>query len=77
MLIMYFFVTSLKLVVDVAATIMFLFAPVIAWLNHRVMTDPEIAENARPGRGLILLSVTGIIWMGAFSAYYLYLRLTA
>jgi Mn2+/Fe2+ NRAMP family transporter len=76
MLIMYFFVTSLKLVVDVAATIMFLFAPVIAWLNHRVMTDPEIAENARPGRGLILLSVTGIIWMGAFSAYYLYLRLT-
>jgi Mn2+/Fe2+ NRAMP family transporter len=74
MLILYLFVTSLKLVVDVASTILFLFAPVIALLNHRVMTSPNIPSSARPGRGLLALSVVGVIWMAAFSAYFLYLR---
>jgi Mn2+/Fe2+ NRAMP family transporter len=75
MLILYLFVTSLKLVVDVASTILFLFAPVIAWLNHRVMTSPHFPPTARPGRGLLALSVAGVIWMAGFSAYYLYLRM--
>jgi len=73
-LILYLFVTSLKLVVDVASTILFLFAPVIAWLNHRVMTSPQFPSNARPGRGLLALSAVGVIWMTAFSVYFLYLR---
>jgi hypothetical protein len=70
-------VTSLKLVVDVASTILFLFAPVIAWLNHRVMTSPHFPSNARPGRGLLALSAVGVIWMTAFSVYFLYLRFFA
>jgi Mn2+/Fe2+ NRAMP family transporter len=74
-LILYLFVTSLRLAVDIAATIMFLFAPIIAWLNHRVMTSPQIPAPARPGRGLLALSVLGVIWMAAFSGYYLYLRI--
>ena len=73
--ILYFFVTSLKLVVDIASTIMFLFAPIIAWLNHRVMKSTRIPLAARPGRGLTVLSGAGVIWMAAFSAYYLYLRI--
>jgi Mn2+/Fe2+ NRAMP family transporter len=76
-LILYFFVTSLKLAVDIAATIMFLFAPIIAWLNHRVMTSQQITSAARPGRGLLALSALGVIWMAAFSGYYLYLRILA
>jgi Mn2+/Fe2+ NRAMP family transporter len=76
-LILHFFVTSLKLVVDVAATIMFLFAPIIAWLNHRVMTSSLISPATRPRRGLLVLSVLGVIWMTLFSAYYLYLRIFA
>ncbi|HEX5763949.1 MAG TPA: divalent metal cation transporter [Woeseiaceae bacterium] len=75
-LILYFFVTSQRLVVDIAATIMFLFAPIIAWLNHRAMTSPEIMTAARPGRGLLVLSHLGVFWMAAFSVYYLYLRLS-
>lgn len=76
-LILYFFVTSLKVVVDIASTILFLFAPVIAWLNHRVMKSSNIPAAARPGRGLLILSAAGIIWLAGFSAYYLYLRLLA
>ena len=73
-IIMYLFVTSLKLVIDIAATILFLFAPVIAWLNHRVMTSPDIPAHAQPARGLRALSVVGVIWMFSFSAYFLYLK---
>jgi Mn2+/Fe2+ NRAMP family transporter len=73
-LILYLFVTSLKLVIDIASTILFLFAPVIAWLNHRAMTSSQFPSNARPGRGLLALSAIGVIWMAAFSAYFLYLK---
>ena len=76
-LILYLFVTSLKLVIDIASTILFLFAPVIAWLNHRVMTSSQFPSNARPGRGLLILSAIGVIWMAAFSAYFLYLKILA
>ena len=74
LIILYFLVSSLQVVVDVAATIMFLFAPVVAWLNHRAMSSSLIPVEARPGRGLFLLSLAGIIWLSAFSAYFLYLR---
>ena len=72
--ILYFLVTSLQVVVDVAATIMFLFAPVVAWLNHRVMKSSAIPADARPARGLFALSLAGIVWLAGFSAYFLYLR---
>jgi len=75
--ILYFFVTSLKLVVDIASTILFLFAPIIAWLNHRTMTNPQFPSSARPGRGLLALSMLGVLWMSAFSLYFLYLRFVA
>ena len=74
LIILYFLVSSLQVVVDVAATIMFLFAPVVAWLNHRVMKSSLVPSEARPARGLFALSLAGIIWLAAFSAYFLYLR---
>jgi len=77
MIILYLFVTSLKLVIDIASTILFLFAPIIAALNHRVMTGPEIPVSSIPGRGLRALSLVGVIWMTAFSAYFLYLKIFA
>ncbi len=76
-LILYLFVTSLKLVIDVASTLLFLFAPAIAFLNHRVMTSPHFPSQARPGRGLLVLSAIGVIWMSAFSVYFLYLKFFA
>jgi Mn2+/Fe2+ NRAMP family transporter len=77
LVILYFLVSSLQVVVDVAATIMFLFAPVVAWLNHRAMKSSLVPADVRPGRGLFLLSIAGIVWLGAFSAYFLYLRFLA
>ena len=75
--ILYFLVSSLQAVVDVAATIMFLFAPVVAWLNHRVMKSSLIPDESRPARGLFALSLAGIVWLAGFSAYFIYLRFLA
>lgn len=72
--ILYLFVTSLQIVVDIASTILFLFAPIIAWLNHRAMTSAKFPPDSRPGRGLLALSMVGVIWLFSFSAYFLYLR---
>ena len=72
--ILYFLVSSLQVVVDVAATIMFLFAPIIAWLNHRVMKSSLIPSDLQPARSLFALSLAGVIWLAAFSAYFIYLR---
>ena len=72
--ILYLFVTSLKLAIDVAATILFFFAPIIAWLNHRSMTNSLVPLPAQPGRGLRALSIIGVVWMFSFSAYFLWLK---
>jgi len=77
LVILYFLVSSLQAVIDVAATIMFLFAPVVAWLNHRAMKSSLIPAEVRPARGLFLLSLAGIVWLSLFSAYFLYLRFLA
>ena len=74
LLVLHLLVTSLQRIVDFAATIIFLFAPIIAMLNHRVITGKEISVSARPSRGLLTLSLLGVLWLTAFSAYYLYLR---
>lgn len=76
-LVLHLFVTSLQVIVDFASTIVFLFAPLVAWLNHRVMTSPAIEASARPGRWLRALSLVGVVWLAAFSLYYLYLRLSS
>lgn len=68
------FVSSLKLMVDVAATLAFLFAPLIAWLNHRAMVDRAIAEAQRPAAVLRVWSLFGVACLLAVALYYLYLR---
>jgi Mn2+/Fe2+ NRAMP family transporter len=77
LLLMQLFVTSLTLVVDFASTIIFLFAPVVAYLNHRVMMDSSMPAPGRPGTGLRLLSLAGMLCMLLFSGYFLYLRFLA
>ena len=77
LLILHFFATTLTRVVDVAATILFVFAPFVAVLNHRTMTGSDLADDARPGRLLNALSIAGIAWLTTFLAFYLYVRFFA
>jgi Mn2+/Fe2+ NRAMP family transporter len=70
----YFFGSSLKSLVDIATSISFLIAPIIAIVNFRLVLNLE-DKSARPGITLRWLSYLGIIFLSAFSLVYLFSRL--
>ncbi len=66
--------SSLSAMVDLATTLSFLTAPILAWLNHRAITAPEIPEGYRPSGRFRAASLVGVVILAAFALYYLYLR---
>lgn len=68
------FPTSLKSLVDLATTISFLTAPLLAWMNHRAVFGPDLAPEKRPPRWLWRLSWGGQIFLGGFALFYIWLR---
>lgn len=68
---------SLKAMVDLATTLSFLTAPLLAWLNHRAAHSAEVPQSLRPSGALTAMSWSGIAFLGSFAAYYLYLRFVA
>jgi len=70
-----FFASSMTFMVDVATTLSFITAPVLAVMNYRVITSKHVPDSAKPGFWLRLWSWTGIIFLGAFTLFYLAWRL--
>lgn len=66
--------TSLRAMVDLATTLSFLTAPLLAALNHRAMFDESVPADHRPSPLLRLASLGGIAFLGSFAAYYVWLR---
>jgi len=58
--------------VTVATVMSFLMAPVLAWLNFKVVTSRSMPIEARPGKFLKVLSWTGIMFLLVFTVIYLY-----
>jgi len=71
-LIIAFAAKTMVFMVTVATTISFLTAPVLAWLNYRVVTDDHMPIEARPGLFLQILSWIGIVFFVVFSFIYLF-----
>lgn len=63
---------ALKDLVDVATTVSFLVAPLIAVVNLRLVTGPHMPTEGKPPRWLQLLAYTGIVFLGAFALIYLF-----
>lgn len=66
--------TSLAAMVDLATTLSFLTAPLLAGLNHRAMFDEAVPADHRPSPLLRAASLTGIVFLGSFAAGYVWLR---
>jgi Mn2+/Fe2+ NRAMP family transporter len=64
-----FFLTSMKSMIDLATTLSFLTAPVLAVINYLVITR-LVPEEARPGWGTRVLSIASIGFLGVFSGAY-------
>ncbi|NQU31702.1 MAG: Nramp family divalent metal transporter [Bacteroidetes bacterium] len=64
--------SSMGTMVSIATTLSFLVAPVLAWLNYRVVTDKHMPREAVPGIFLRALSWLGIAFFVVFSIIYIY-----
>ena len=76
-LILAFAAKSMVHMVTMATTLSFLTAPVLAWLNYKVVTDSHMPEKDRPGMFLRVLSWIGIAFFTVFSFVYLYWKYIA
>lgn len=65
---------SFTAMLDLATSAAFIGAPVIAVVNYLVVTRCPMAEEARPGRGMRALTLTGATVMAALSVAYFALR---
>lgn len=65
------FPTSLKSLVDMATTLSFLTAPILAWFNHRALFGGDLGSDSRPSRWFYYHSWSGIIFLSVFAVFYL------
>ncbi len=65
---------SLPGLVDVATTLSFLTAPMLATLNHRAIMSDSVSPEHRPSPALRAWSLVGIALMSLFAVLYLVLR---
>ncbi len=66
---------SMGFMVDLATTISFVTAPILAILNYKVITDKHMPENARPKPWLKNYARIGIVFLSAFSLFYIIWRI--
>ncbi len=70
-----FFLGNMKQMVDIATIIAFLTAPILGWLNLKVMRLENVSKEAKPGKFVVILSYIGIAFLVAFGLYFIYIYL--
>jgi Mn2+/Fe2+ NRAMP family transporter len=68
---------QIKQLVDLATTLSFLAAPLVAFWNLRLVTRPDFPEDARPGRALQAWAWTGLAFLTAFTLWFLWIQFAA
>ena len=66
---------QMAFMVDLATTISFLTAPVLGYLNYRLVTSRHMPEHAMPSIWLRALGILGIAFLTAFSVLFIYSKL--
>jgi Mn2+/Fe2+ NRAMP family transporter len=70
-LVLTWFIGNLTTMVDFATIVSFMTAPALGYLNLRAVTAPEVPEEFRPGRGMVVLSWVGLVLLGGVGVVYL------
>ena len=68
-----YFIQSFKTLIDIATTLAFLTAPILAWLIHRAMHSEDVSAAMKPAPGLTRYSVACIWALTLFAVFYLVL----
>ncbi len=66
-----FFLNDMTLLVDLATTLSFLTAPILAYINYKVVTGKTMPKEFQPKQWLKILSWIGIIFLSIFSLLFL------
>ncbi|WP_242087295.1 NRAMP family divalent metal transporter [Aestuariivivens sediminis] len=67
-----FFSGQFKILIDLATTISFLIAPLVAIANFKLVGKKYISQSFLPGRLMRLLSYLGIVFLTGFALFYIY-----
>ena len=73
MIIIYFFGSKLKQLIDLATTISFMIAPLVAIANYTLVTK-NFDKNMQPKRWLRYLAILGIIYLISFGLLFIYIK---
>lgn len=63
---------TMGFMVDLATTISFVTAPILAILNFKVIMHPHVPKKDRPGKWLTWYAWVGIIFLSGFSLFYVF-----
>ena len=66
--------SSFTALVDLATTLSFLTAPMLAFFNHRAVHAPEVPRDHQPGAGMTAFSWISILLQAAFALYFLWFK---
>ncbi len=72
--ILFWGMSSFTALVDLATTLSFLTAPLLAFFNHRAVHAPEVPRDQQPGAGMTAFSWVSIALQAAFALYFLWFK---
>lgn len=70
------FLKHFKTLIDLATTISFLIAPLVAVANMTLVTEKYISPEAVPPRWLKLLSYGGLVFLTGFALFFVWIKIT-
>jgi Mn2+/Fe2+ NRAMP family transporter len=71
LIIIAFLLDDMTILVDLATTLSFLTAPILAYINYKAVTNNKVPLEFQPKRWLRILSWIGIIFLSGFSILFL------
>ena len=72
LIILGYFMSNMKQMVDFATTLSFVLAPALAFLNYKVITHSHMPESHKPKKIYRVYALLSLIIMTGFSAYFIY-----
>ncbi len=71
LVLIYYYIKDLKKLIDIATTMSFVTAPVLAFLNYKAVISKEVAPEFKPKKGLRIYAIIGLVFLTLFSIAYI------
>lgn len=68
------FMSGMTILVDLATTLAFLTAPILAYINYRAVTGPWMPDDGKPGPKLLLFNWVSMVFLAGFALFFLIWR---